>query len=90
MCLKGNFMKLEQSVVKKIKMSKMLYDLGDECFKSKHNLEKIVAGIIAANTILVYRTPTYSAIINAAAPIIGGVNDPPAEAIAPTAPATCF
>jgi len=39
-------MKLEQSVVKKIKMSKMLYDLGDECFKSKHNLEKIGAGII--------------------------------------------
>ena len=39
-------MELEQSVVKKIQMSKMLYDLGNECFKSQYNIEKIGTGVI--------------------------------------------
>lgn len=39
-------MELEQSVVKKIQMSKMLYDLGNGCFKSQHNIEKIGTGVI--------------------------------------------
>jgi hypothetical protein len=39
-------MELEQSVVKKIQMSKMLYDLGNECFKSQYNIEKIGTGVV--------------------------------------------
>ncbi len=39
-------MELEQSVVKKIQMSKMLYDLGNECFKSQYDIEKMGTGVI--------------------------------------------
>lgn len=39
-------MELEQSVVKKIQMSKMLHDLGNECFKSQYDIEKMGTGVI--------------------------------------------
>src|SRR5699024_11067958 len=45
------------------------------------------AGTIAAIITLLYGIFKYSAIINAAAPIIGGVIIPPVEATASTAPA---
>ena len=45
------------------------------------------AGMIAALTISMYGMPTNSAIKNAAAPITGGINCPPVDAAASTAPA---
>ena len=45
------------------------------------------AGMIAAFTIVIYGSPKLSAIRNAAAPIIGGINWPPVDAAASTAPA---
>lgn len=37
---------LTQSIIKKIQMAKLLYDLGNDCFKVSENPEKIGAGII--------------------------------------------
>jgi len=37
---------LSQSVIKKIQMAKLLYDLGVDCFKVKENPEKIGAGLV--------------------------------------------
>jgi len=37
---------LSQSVIKKIQMTKLLYDLGIDCFRRTENPEKIGAGLI--------------------------------------------
>ena len=46
-----------------------------------------IAGRIAKTAMREYGTPVYSAIRNAAAPMIGGMICPPVDAAASTAPA---
>ena len=44
--------------------------------------------MVAATRIVVYGTPTKETIRNAAVPMMGGVMEPPEDAVASTAPAT--